>query len=163
MALHDPVLPTLAPGQALALARTLSAAMPAWGDETLWHRTQALMTAISENAGLDGAVERLVGLGPGLTPSGDDFLAGMLAALQSTDEPGAAPLGAAISRHLDRTTLLSRHFLMWGVQRRYGETIRSVFASAGGTAAVEALLTTGATSGADTAAGICAGLNMTYA
>ncbi len=33
-------------------------------------------------------VHQLVGLGPGLTPSGDDFIGGVMIALHSVDEPG---------------------------------------------------------------------------
>lgn len=41
------------------------------------------------------AVERLVGLGPGLTPSGDDFLGGVAIALAMSGEAGAAAALAA--------------------------------------------------------------------
>lgn len=152
---HDPILPYLAPDRAVALARALEVAT-AWGDETLRHRAAELAAALQ--LGNPPAVDRLIGLGRGLTPSGDDFLAGMLAALQATGSPAAGPLSAAILPALGRTTLVARHFLKWAVQRRYSEVIRSVFASAGADADVADLLATGATSGADTAAGIRAGL-----
>ena len=42
-----------------------------------------------------GAIGRLVGLGPGLTPSGDDFLGGMTIALAMSDEAEAAAALAA--------------------------------------------------------------------
>jgi hypothetical protein len=59
--------------------------------------------------------EPLLGLGPGLTPSGDDVLAGFLG-LAVLASPGAAPLlhevGRGVLRLAEaRTTLLSRAFL----------------------------------------------------
>lgn len=62
------------------------------------------------------AVTSLVGLGPGLTPSGDDVLCGMLLVLGATSGP--APLRSlhrsladAVLRSLDRTSALSATLL----------------------------------------------------
>ena len=59
--------------------------------------------------------EPLLGLGPGLTPSGDDFLAGFLG-LAVLASPDTAPLLRKVGRGMlrlaeARTTLLSRAFL----------------------------------------------------
>jgi Protein of unknown function (DUF2877) len=43
-----------------------------------------------------GAVARLLGRGPGLTPTGDDVLAGALVCLTALGAPAAAPLAAAV-------------------------------------------------------------------
>src|SRR4029450_3554772 len=51
---------------------------------------------------LGGAVTTLAGLGPGLTPAGDDALAGMLLALRAIEGPRAEPplgVGAARRAH----------------------------------------------------------------
>jgi uncharacterized protein DUF2877 len=50
--------------------------------------------------GLD--VEALLGLGPGLTPAGDDVLAGALAAARSAGSARFAPLAAAVLGALER-------------------------------------------------------------
>jgi len=53
----------------------------------------------------DGAVIALLGLGPGLTPSGDDFLGGMLLALGILPAPALrAHLRAVIERHAPKRT-----------------------------------------------------------
>ena len=61
----------------------------------------------AENApGLDAAVQKLLGLGFGLTPSFDDVLLGLLFGLLrlSPHEPSTATLQAAISRHAPNCT-----------------------------------------------------------
>ncbi|HQY96505.1 MAG TPA: DUF2877 domain-containing protein [Phycicoccus sp.] len=54
-------------------------------------------------------VRGLLGLGPGLTPSGDDALAGALLVLWASGV--ASPLPAAVRAHLHRTTALSASLL----------------------------------------------------
>lgn len=58
----------------------------------------------------DATVPRLIGRGPGLTPLGDDVLAGWLAAHRATGVP-TAEVDRAIRRHAGRTTLLSATLL----------------------------------------------------
>ena len=61
---------------------------------------------------VDDAVRGLVGLGPGLTPAGDDVLCGALAALTALgDGERRARLAAAVTRHAHRTTTLSAALL----------------------------------------------------
>jgi hypothetical protein len=61
---------------------------------------------------VDAAVRGLVGLGPGLTPAGDDVLCGALAALTALgDGERRARLAAAVTRHAPRTTTLSAALL----------------------------------------------------
>lgn len=118
---------------------------------------------------VDEAVQGLVGLGHGLTPSGDDLLVGALAALESLGEhaPRADQawrlLRRALTRAAARTTTTSRQFMRWAVRGYYGETVRAVFAAAAQgqkpqlIRAIQNLLNVGATSGADTLAGIWLG------
>jgi hypothetical protein len=67
--------------------------------------------------GARAAAARLVGLGPGLTPAGDDFLCGFVVAARcrAAARPARAPLLArfagALGGLLDRTTDLSAAFL----------------------------------------------------
>jgi hypothetical protein len=117
------------------------------------------------------AAERIVGLGPGLTPSGDDVLAGLLLALRLLG--GAVPgggaavwladwLGAAVTAHADtRTTSLAASLLHCAA---HGEAAAEVAAVLRGIAgqeplrpAARRLLNAGHTSGADLAWGLLAG------
>jgi len=55
----------------------------------------------------------LIGAGPGLTPAGDDLLAGALVAAHATDDPRLAGWRSVLREHpaLDRTTAVSRAML----------------------------------------------------
>ena len=80
--------------------------------------------------GVDAAVKRLLGLGPGLTPSGDDFLCGFVAAgmatmkafspdsIRSLDFDGAmSGVAESISVHAaGMTTEVSASFLKFAIQ-----------------------------------------------
>lgn len=73
------------------------------------------------------AVRRLVGAGPGTTPTGDDLLVGMLAGLLAgADRPRAHRLGTTVLELLHRTTRASRHELAAAVDGRFGEALRDV-------------------------------------
>lgn len=82
----DAEIPMILPRDGLAafirvpgapINRTARAAEPAAASISVW--LAAPMLAAAEPA---AAVQRLLGLGPGLTPSGDDFLAGILVTLR---------------------------------------------------------------------------------
>jgi hypothetical protein len=116
-----------------------------------------------EDGDLDQAAGRLGGLGPGLTPSGDDALAGILVAARmrwtSTAEARLTDLAAGV-----RTHEISCAFLHWAAR---GQSIRPlhqcVTALAAGDrhraeAAVGALAAYGHTSGADLSLGLLLGL-----
>lgn len=115
-----------------------------------------------------GAVRRLVGHGPGLTPSGDDALAGALLVRRALGEAPAGgtpdPLAAAVRARLHATTAVSASLLAaaldgWATP----EVVALVDAMAGGDAdavrrALPPVLAVGHTSGADLVAGVRAGL-----
>ena len=70
----------------------------------------------------------LIGFGTGLTPDGDDYLLGYLAALRPWQyiENIAAHLKLlklAIKSMLHRTTSISRHYLTLGLKGHYSEPI----------------------------------------
>ena len=66
---------------------------------------------VTADARWDALVLGLLGLGPGLTPAGDDLLAGLLVGL-ATRPDLRDPLAAAVSRHAaQRTTWLSAELL----------------------------------------------------
>ena len=90
-----PHLEDLALGQQVALSahsQVAQAALPA---------AEALVegTTRGDVRRLDSGVGRLVGLGPGLTPSGDDLLAGMMVGLRTTICAGSAARPQSWSEH----------------------------------------------------------------
>jgi hypothetical protein len=103
-----PFIPSLLLGGFLSpyghgLARGLSQiAAPAIRDLRAW--LESVMPPGCDLAPPPTSVERLIGLGPGLTPSGDDLLGGMMIALRSlgwaslADAVGASVLALARSR-----------------------------------------------------------------
>ncbi|MBI3974866.1 MAG: DUF2877 domain-containing protein [Armatimonadetes bacterium] len=110
-------------------------------------------------AAITGATAQLAGLGPGLTPSGDDVLAGILLALRLW--PGAAgPLGPKVVGALligtaaPRTGRISRAYL-WAASRRqaseaWHDLIRALPADPDAViTAATRILEIGETSGAD--------------
>jgi hypothetical protein len=67
-----------------------------------------LVLALSTGASPDPAVARLLGRGPGLTPTGDDVLAGALVSLTALGAPAARSLAAAVTASApDATTTVS--------------------------------------------------------
>jgi hypothetical protein len=96
-------------------------------------------------------LDDLIGRGPGLTPLGDDVLAGWFAARAAAGHPDHV-LAAAVRRRLGVTTLLSATLLDCALQ---GEVLPQLGAwlSDPGPTTTEALLAVGATSGAGLLAG----------
>ncbi|MGH6979832.1 MAG: DUF2877 domain-containing protein [Stellaceae bacterium] len=111
-------------------------------------------------------VDRLVGLGDGLTPAGDDFLVGFLAGLWSwplKDEPRRrfrAALADRVVAVSNRTGAISRHYLEAAAEGEVSQTLADLAAAIGkGDAkktagAVAAALAVGASSGAAASYGL---------
>lgn len=109
------------------------------------------------------AVACLVGLGPGLTPSGDDFLAGFLLLAHRSGWGTAAPLREAIrSLPQGRTTPVSESLLHWATEGVVGERALLWLDGliAGAPRPIEPVLAIGATSGVDFAAGALLALDL---
>lgn len=111
----------------------------------------------------------MLGLGPGLTPSGDDFLVGLFAVLNVTGSPchGWLDGGAQALAHAgDATNTISLAALTAAAAGRVRESIAALIdALLHGTPAtlvqpLRRVLAIGATSGADLIAGILAGLAL---
>jgi hypothetical protein len=106
-------------------------------------------------------VRRLVGAGPGLTPSGDDVLCGLLLGLRLLGNARSLPrLWDAVAPRLHSTTTLSAALLVEAVQGyavppviELGDALAAVHAG-GVPAAVARVLAVGHTSGADLLAGL---------
>ena len=117
--------------------------------------------------GVAGAAARLVGLGPGLTPSGDDFIAGYLAALwsragfESDIDAMLQSLGDALAPLFLRTNAISRQMLSDAAQGRFAERLIDVTRAVAGAgdvvSAAAHALASGHSSGADTLCGLLFG------
>ncbi|MBO0900763.1 DUF2877 domain-containing protein [Cellulomonas sp. zg-ZUI22] len=108
------------------------------------------------------ALRRLVGVGPGSTPSGDDVVVGVLAGLDRRSAGAAAAVvRGALPVLLDRTTSLSRHTLVAALRWQVAERVHTLVEATAAVGLVPATLaaarTWGATSGLDLAAGVAAG------
>jgi Protein of unknown function (DUF2877) len=103
------------------------------------------------------AAADLIGLGPGLTPSGDDFLIGALAMLDALEQTNThAALGEAILATASRTSPLSASLLRAATAGHVGENLHTMVAAviAGDAeAALAAAARVGHTSGWDALAG----------
>jgi len=131
---------------------------------TLQLRLMALAEAyrVGHADAIAHAVHGLVGLGPGLTPAGDDALIGWLAgvALLGADRR-CAVLRQAVYARLGRTTDVSRAHLEDALAGEFSEPLAQ-FANALARTPAEAqralanLAAVGATSGSDAAAGLLA-------
>jgi hypothetical protein len=108
----------------------------------------------------------LIGLGPGLTPSGDDVLVGIEAALHALDDPAAGFLGDAIHHVDDRTTVIAATLLRHAAAGEFAERIHVLVTALLGDedaavpAAIERAVTWGATSGTDCLLGVLLGLDI---
>lgn len=143
------------------IARPRIAMFERWLSEVL-DGTHARVMASEE------AVQGLIGLGPGLTPSGDDFLVGALALLDAIGERDAhAALARAITDALPTmTTPLSACFLRAAARAHVGESLHRVVSPviAGDVdAAVATADSIGHSSGWDMMAGITTTLRIAAA
>lgn len=91
-------------------------------ERALWNGITALKSYLRGDAESWQAVNGLIGLGEGLTPSGDDILAGALHGLFCLDDlERFAPLSNAVKRSLQNTNRISRHFLAYAAEGIWGK------------------------------------------
>ncbi len=128
---------------------------------------ETLASSCADSRAASASLAQLVGLGIGLTPSGDDFIIGALAIGRALALPEAVDgLTSAMDGLAQKTTLVSRHYLMSAVRGRFSKNVLDVvkflFDDEDSssvrklTAACESLLNHGSTSGTDTLAGMLA-------
>jgi uncharacterized protein DUF2877 len=108
---------------------------------------------------------RLIGLGPGLTPAGDDVMAGTVAGLVLLGHPAAERFATGVcSLAAGRTTELSaallRHAAAGRVSAEYAAVLRGLVGERPLAPAVDQLLATGATSGRALALGLCTAIDL---
>lgn len=124
---------------------------------------RAIARGDDEGAAL--AARSLVGMGPGLTPSGDDALVGVEAALHALGHPSAGFLAAALADVDERTTAVSAVLLSHASRGEFTERIHRLLGALlvgraqALPAAVRRAVAWGATSGADGVSGVLTGLD----
>jgi hypothetical protein len=137
----------------------------------LENRSTSLLDALAEQRHADACryAVSMLGLGPGLTPSGDDFLVGLFAVLNVAGSPchGLLDGGTAVLKHATgATNAISLAALTAAADGRVRESIAALINTLmhGTTTTLDEplwrVLAIGATSGADLVAGIAAGLEL---
>ncbi len=102
-------------------------------------------------------LSRLIGLGTGLTPCGDDFLCGVLAGLtlcHMAGHPFAHALKRELRSHLNDTNDISRAFLRCALDSYFSCAVVSLREISGAGDIADAFLAIGHSSGTDTLCGI---------
>lgn len=77
-----------------------------------------LEQALRGETDVNTTIAGMIGLGPGLTPAGDDIVAGALLTLTAANDPRQRAVGAATHDQLHRTTAVSRALLQAAAQGR---------------------------------------------
>ncbi len=132
-----------------------------------------LVESLSSGDHPDLAVARLLGRGPGLTPTGDDVLAGALVTLSALGSPMTTLLGRAVlAAAPDATTTVSAGLLRHAVAGECIPQLADVLAAVGGTTepaagalprAAGALLAVGHCSGAGLLHGVLVAVAIAHA
>jgi len=138
-------------------------------------RVRSLLSKIREGriSDLGTDVQNLAGLGPGLTPSGDDMLSGLMAslALIAHNLKGDAERVRRVNREIassarKRTTMLSEEYLSQAARgetnEHFQELIKKMLTALPNEAkrSAELVLKVGETSGTDTVLGILLGFQL---
>jgi hypothetical protein len=131
----------------------------------------ACATEVGDAGAVVSALSALVGLGAGLTPAGDDFIVGYLAALRSRSrrEPGIGALLRSLAMPVGKLSLqtnpISRQMLLDALQGHFAERLTEVVhcVCGGGevTGATMRALQIGHSSGADILCGLLFGYSPT--
>lgn len=104
-----------------------------------------------------GWLGRLIGLGPGLTPGGDDFLCGVLAGIILSGiagHPFSFALRKYIDRHLKDTNDISAAFLQCALKGQFSHAVNSLLLLPSREEIFGAFTAIGHSSGTDTLCGI---------
>jgi hypothetical protein len=132
--------------------------------ERLTASALSLADAARIGGDLCASVRRLVGLGPGLTPAGDDFLCGFLAAANCSARALVAAIGEAAEEGIPATNEISGSLLRCAARglfprdlRRAAEAI-ALEEEAEAAQSIRRFCSLGHSSGADTASGFLFGL-----
>lgn len=137
---------------------------------TLYSRLRQAMTGLwtglrtGNDAAVSGGCLACIGLGQGLTPSGDDMLLGSMAALHMYCPEWADRLAAGIRPLLDRTNDISRSYLELALAGYAATPVLDAAAElgTGGTEAARLLMTIGHSSGCDILEGLITTAEQLY-
>ena len=141
-------------------ARTADTAAAAAMTRRLARGARALLDALEQGNDLAEAARQLAGLGHGLTPAGDDYLVGAIAALWLLGDRDLAPIIARSAA--PHTTTLSSAFLLAAAQGQFVEPWHQLARALARQSAVECgaaaqrITEIGASSGRDALAGFAA-------
>lgn len=147
------------PGSVRAAADAIVEVTAATAGGTLLPPRGAPARALVERGELEAAATMLAGLGPGLTPSGDDVIGGVLFARRVLAGPAEEPRLGAIAEAM-RTNGIARAFLRWAARGQALSPVHDLLRAtttgdlAAARAAGRALGTVGESSGADFALGL---------
>lgn len=122
----------------------------------------------ADDRGAAGVAARgLIGLGIGLTPSGDDLIVGVLAGLRAMDHPAGPALAAEIAAATPgRTGPVSEVVLRQATRGAFAEPLHDLLVAIAGqrpaslVRAMARVLSCGSTSGADTLVGLLMALGL---
>ena len=129
---------------------------------------RSVKSAMRAPATLDHVLSKIIGRGPGATPSGDDVLVGIFAVLTSAQSRAAGARDAVLLQRamlplLPATTDLSAHLLRQAAHGMPGRDLHELVSALAGNSspaqlhgAIRRVVETGATSGADTCEGLLA-------
>lgn len=144
-------------------ALDLSAGPPSALLQPMFARRLAIAVDRLAGADLAGTARALGGLGPGLTPAGDDALAGILLVTRALRGPAAEAGLVAVAQAVP-TTSVARAQLEWAARGQGVEPVHDLLAALAGSdepavrVHLGALRGLGHTSGADLAYGLALGL-----
>lgn len=149
--------------------------LPMISAKVLPHLRSLVSAIISEDLRtVENSAKSLVGLGIGLTPSGDDVLAGIMAGVStllanfSIDDRYITAVNGAIISHLqeNRTNLISKEFLVCAARGQFVENVASLIMDVLSpsenliNSKIQVVLKMGETSGTDITLGIILGLRL---
>jgi hypothetical protein len=128
----------------------------------------AALRGAVRRADLDAALRtavRLVGLGPGLTPAGDDVMAGTVAGLVLLGHPSAQRFAAGVyalagGRTTELSRALLRHAACGRVSAEYAAVLHGLVGERPLGRAIDGLLATGSTSGRAMALGLSTAIDL---
>ena len=107
-------------------------------------------------AGCAKELRRVIGLGQGLTPSGDDFICGVFAGMTAVygEHPLLRPLRDEVAGHLGDTPDISAAFLRCALTGLFSKPVRQLFAAEDPEPLLPEFLAVGHSSGIDTLCGV---------
>lgn len=128
----------------------------------------AALRGAVRRADLDAALRtatRLIGVGPGLTPAGDDVMAGTVAGLVLLGHPAAPRFAAGVTalaacRTTELSRALLRHAAAGRVSVEYAAVLHALVGGGSLATALDALLTSGPTGNRATALGLCTAIDL---